>query len=156
MSANTQLNVGVGGDVIASDDIGGVKYQRVKATFGVDGAAVDVSTSNPLPVSPPPAAAQWAQSLAVTAASTATLLSIAVSVSGYQIKGFVAHGSGDGYFAVQINNVTVLSGRTRASLPTLVVMLPNGIAVASGKTVNFNVTNESGSTADYEATLIGA
>ena len=43
MADNTQLNAGTGGDVIASDDIGGVKYQRVKATFGKDGEAVDVS-----------------------------------------------------------------------------------------------------------------
>ena len=50
MADNTQLNAGTGGDVIASDDIGGVKYQRVKATFGKDGEAVDVSADNPLPV----------------------------------------------------------------------------------------------------------
>jgi hypothetical protein len=39
------------GDVIASDDIGGVKYQRVKLTHGVDGEAVDASTTNPVPTS---------------------------------------------------------------------------------------------------------
>ncbi len=35
----------------ATDDIGGVHYQRVKVTFGVDGAAADVSAGDPLPVS---------------------------------------------------------------------------------------------------------
>lgn len=50
MSDNTQLNAGFGGDVIATDDVGGVKYQRVKPAFGPDGEAVDVSASNPLPV----------------------------------------------------------------------------------------------------------
>jgi hypothetical protein len=40
------------GDVIASDDIGGVKYQRVKNTFGPDGTATDVSTTSPMPVVP--------------------------------------------------------------------------------------------------------
>ena len=50
MADNTQLNAGTGGDVIASDDIDGVKYQRIKPAFGVDGVAVDVSTENPLPV----------------------------------------------------------------------------------------------------------
>ena len=50
MADNTQLNAGTGGDVIASDDIGGVKYQRVKATFGKDGEATDVSADNPMPV----------------------------------------------------------------------------------------------------------
>lgn len=38
------------GDVIASDDIGGVKYQRVKLTHGEDGEALDASVNNPVPV----------------------------------------------------------------------------------------------------------
>lgn len=50
MADNTQLNVGTGGDLIASDDIGGVKHQRVKVEFGADGSATDVSTTNPMPV----------------------------------------------------------------------------------------------------------
>lgn len=37
---------------MATDDIGGVNYPRHKINFGVDGAAVDVSSSNPLPVTP--------------------------------------------------------------------------------------------------------
>lgn len=51
MADNTELNAGSGGDVIATDDIGGVKYQRVKIQYGVDGSATDVSSANPLPVS---------------------------------------------------------------------------------------------------------
>lgn len=35
------MNAGTGGDVIASDDIAGVKYQRVKLSLGADGAASD-------------------------------------------------------------------------------------------------------------------
>ena len=49
MADNTTLNAGTGGDVIASDDIGGVKHQRVKVEFGADGSATDVSAANPLP-----------------------------------------------------------------------------------------------------------
>lgn len=37
----------------AADDIGGIKYQRVKGGFGVDGAYVDISATNPLPVTTP-------------------------------------------------------------------------------------------------------
>lgn len=49
---------------IAWDDIGpGVAYQRVKISWGVDGAAVDASASNPFPITVSNA------SLAVTAAS---------------------------------------------------------------------------------------
>lgn len=38
------------GEVVAADEIAGRKYQRVKPSFGVDGSAVDVSETNPLPV----------------------------------------------------------------------------------------------------------
>ena len=57
MADNTILNSGTGGDTIATDDVttlngagsSGVKVQRVKAMYGVDGSATDVSTTNPLP-----------------------------------------------------------------------------------------------------------
>ena len=38
------------GRVVASDDVGGVDYQRVKVSHGPDGSATDTSTTNPLPV----------------------------------------------------------------------------------------------------------
>jgi hypothetical protein len=51
MADNTQLSPGAGGDVIGSDDIAGVKYQRVKIIHGADGVnAGDVASGNPLPV----------------------------------------------------------------------------------------------------------
>ena len=57
MADNTTLNTGTGGDVIATDDlttlnggaVSGVKVQRVKAGYGVDGTQVDVSAAFPLP-----------------------------------------------------------------------------------------------------------
>lgn len=49
MADNTILNPGVDGDVIATDEIGGVKHQRVKLQFGSDGTATDVSEATPLP-----------------------------------------------------------------------------------------------------------
>jgi len=52
MADNTTLSTGSGGDVIASDDITSVKYQRVKLTLGADGVNDgDVASGNPLPVS---------------------------------------------------------------------------------------------------------
>ena len=52
MADNTTLNTGTGGDVIATDDIAGVKYQRVKITLGADGVnGGDISSSNAMPVS---------------------------------------------------------------------------------------------------------
>ena len=117
---------------------------------------VMASDQGPMAVASSPASNSWSQALAVTNGATATLASVPVNSAGYQVKGFIAHGTGDGYFYVQINGVTALSGRTRVSLPTLVITLPNGIAVATGQTVTLTVRNESGSTADYEATLLGA
>lgn len=50
MADNTTLNAGSGGDVIASDDIAGVKFQRIKLVHGIDGVNDgDVSSANPLP-----------------------------------------------------------------------------------------------------------
>jgi hypothetical protein len=50
MADNVAITPG-SGTAIATDDIGGVQYQRVKVTFGADGSASDVSSGNPLPVS---------------------------------------------------------------------------------------------------------
>lgn len=52
MADNTTLPVPTtSGDVIAADDIGGVKFQRVKVTLGADGANDrDVSSANPIPI----------------------------------------------------------------------------------------------------------
>jgi hypothetical protein len=49
MADNINLNAGAGGDVVAADDIGGIKHQRVKVEYGADGSATDVSNSTPLP-----------------------------------------------------------------------------------------------------------
>lgn len=51
MADDITLNAGTGGDVVAADDIGGVKHQRVKVQYGADGSATDVSAAAPLPVS---------------------------------------------------------------------------------------------------------
>jgi hypothetical protein len=50
MADNTVVNAGSGGDTIATDEIAGVKHQRVKIQYGVDGSATDVSDTNPLPI----------------------------------------------------------------------------------------------------------
>lgn len=50
MADNVILNLGSGGSTVASDDIGGIQYQRIKNTFGADGVATDVSSANPMPV----------------------------------------------------------------------------------------------------------
>jgi len=39
MADNTELNSGTGGDTIATDDVGGIKFQKVKVDLGGDGAS---------------------------------------------------------------------------------------------------------------------
>ena len=51
MVDNTVLNLGTGGDTLANNDIGGVKFQRIKLIHGAAGVnAGDVSAANGLPV----------------------------------------------------------------------------------------------------------
>ncbi len=51
MADNTTLNPGVGGDVVAADDVDGVKFQRVKVSIGADGEFLhDVSLDHAMPV----------------------------------------------------------------------------------------------------------
>jgi hypothetical protein len=60
---------------VASDDIGGVHYQRVKLTWGANGVANDASAASPLPiVEVPPASVTGSGPTSVTAAITDTLI----------------------------------------------------------------------------------
>lgn len=53
MADNTKIKANTDGDTVATDDISGVKYQRIKLIHGIDGANDgDVSTANGLPVTP--------------------------------------------------------------------------------------------------------
>ena len=52
MADNVTLNAPTvgGGSTIASDDIGGLQFQRIKLVYGADGVnSGDVSATNPLP-----------------------------------------------------------------------------------------------------------
>lgn len=49
MADNVAITAGAG-TTIATDDVGGFHYQRVKVAFGTDGVATDVHGDNPFPV----------------------------------------------------------------------------------------------------------
>lgn len=51
MADNVAITAG-SGTTVATDDIGGVQYQRIKNTYGADGTATDVSRTTPMPVTP--------------------------------------------------------------------------------------------------------
>ena len=66
------------GTIIATDDLGGTHYQRVKVTFGQDGTADDVSSAAPLPVTAP-AATRSTHSIAAALQSDALMIGAAAS-----------------------------------------------------------------------------
>ena len=77
MTANTTLNVGTGGDVIATDDFTTAKAQRVKLMLGATGIdGGNISPSNPVPVYFPPAA-HTSKSGAITTGGVAQVLAAA-------------------------------------------------------------------------------
>lgn len=87
MADNTVLNVGTGGDTIATDDIttlnggvvSGIKAQRVKVCYGDDASARDVSILFPMPIIAPPIT-PVDKSGSITTAATAQVLAAANAV----------------------------------------------------------------------------
>lgn len=108
MADNTILNAGASGDVIASDDIGGVKFQRVKLVEGADGVNDgDISAANPLPVTAGPVGGGTeAAAQRVTVASDST--------GNLAVKGDVAHDAADS------GNPLKVGSKAANALPTAV------------------------------------
>lgn len=89
MADNTVLNTGSGGDTYASDDIGGIKFSRIKVVHGVDGTNDgDVSRTNALPVTPGASTR--------TDTSTGTGAGTAVDVTLSPMKNFALQVTGTG------------------------------------------------------------
>lgn len=82
MADNTVINPGTGGDVIATDDVAGVKFQRMKVCFGADGTAADVAASAPLP------ATQVCGAATVTSVAASTS-SVALAASNAARRGLI-------------------------------------------------------------------
>lgn len=78
MADNSAQN---GTDTIATDDIGGVKYQRVKNCFGADGSSTDVSAAAPMPTFPINSSAAFVQFSAVAAAAGTTTTETAITLT---------------------------------------------------------------------------
>lgn len=95
------------GDIYATDDIGGVKHQRVKVEFGADGSATDVSPAAPLPVTMPDITATG--TITATDAVVAAPAGAGATVSGTSTASsyvFVAMSGGDSAWNVQITGLT--------------------------------------------------
>lgn|GEM_PF-4012090 len=96
MPDNVKINEGLG-PVAATDEIAGVHHQRVKLEFGADGAAADVHSGNPLPVT---------VSSSLPAGSS--------NIGQVDPRGNVAH---DG---IDSGNPVKVGGRARTALPAAV------------------------------------
>jgi len=80
MADNVELNPGSGGAVVATDEIGGAQYQRVKLTLGANGVNDgDVSSANPLPIQ---ASALPLPTGAATEATIAALQTLLATIAG--------------------------------------------------------------------------
>lgn len=104
MADNTTLNAGSGGDSIATDDIGGVKYPRSKIVIGADGVnGGDVSSSNPMPVTGTGTAGTAATGV-VTVQGIASGVAIPVSDNGSTLS------IDDGAGSITVDGTVAVSG----------------------------------------------
>lgn len=126
MADNTILNPGVGGDTIATDDVSGVKYQRVKVGFGREGSyAGDVAISNPLPVDMTQATSEFgtlmvgsrtnqAEATFAGSGTLSTLLTLANTGSGASDWGSTTPGTAT--FSTGATNPSTAKGTTVATV----------------------------------------
>ncbi len=120
MADNTTLNTGTGGDVIASDDIAGVKYQIIKNAFGALDTATLVSATNPLPV-------ETVQKATYRASTTAVLVPAVTSPNPF----FTIYGSATK--TIRVQNIKI-SGLTLTAVAYLNIGLKKYSTAVSGGT----------------------
>lgn len=108
MADNVSITAGAG-TTIATDDIGGTQYQRVKVTWGADGTANDANATTPLPVQLAP--------ITTGGCSVGKFIS-AASTNATSLK--ASAGQVFGFFAVNTNaSARFLKIYNKASSPTV-------------------------------------
>lgn len=117
-------NTGSGTDVLATDEIAGVHYPRSKVGFGVDGAYVDVSATNKLPVDPGLTATMPDQNTPALPVRTAPQKMLDVSFaevgSGLLNPAFTLLKTGAGQTVNQTAGNLVMTAGTTASSETVI------------------------------------
>lgn len=117
MADNVGYTPGTGA-MVAADEIGGVLYQRIKPTFGVDGTAVDVSDANPMPVQAQSELVEAIEALRMAVASLTK--SIGVSLPNSQGQQIVeVRQSNAANLLVQINGGTAAGITTVGTVSSL-------------------------------------
>lgn len=112
MSDNVQITAGSGTSV-ATDDIGGVQYQRVKVSHGADGSASDASSSSPFPITQGVAGVSDGRKTVTTAGTRVAL--VASSTPARQV--FITALSGNTGTVVVGGSTVVASLSTRTGVP---------------------------------------
>ena len=143
MADNTTLNPGSGGDTYASDDIGGVKWQRVKLGVGADGAATDASNAAPVPVQVINTSRTDLRFYAVAAAAGSTTTETAITLTKSAGTGATSTATSFVITSGKRFKITHLSVATR------------GNATATAQTTTFNLRiNAAGAVATNSTPVI--
>lgn len=95
----------------------------------------------------------FGQAIAVAPGATVDV-TVVIAVSDLKVRGFSATGEGDGYFALQVEGATILSGRIHMGRKSIVVSNFVGDMVEDSVTVSLKVTNESLLTSNFEGTIL--
>lgn len=125
MADNTTLNTGTGGDVIATDDISGVKFPRSKITIGGDGTNDgDVSAANPMPTTEAPATSGGLSMRHIISLATTNLTAVKVSAGQvYAVEAFSTR-----------NSAIYLKLYDEESSPTVGTDIPDKVILIPGNT----------------------
>lgn len=143
MADNVTLNAGSGGAVLAADDISSVFYQRVKITFGADGAATDASSANPLPVAVDVAKAEDAAASSGDTGIAALTVRQDTIASSTSADGDYQHAKSDSVGRLYVNASGVAVPITDNS-GSITVDNAGTFAVQAAQSGTWNVTNISG------------
>lgn len=127
MADNVAITAG-SGTSIASDDIGGVQYQRVKVSWGADGSANDASATNPLPVNQVPVTSGG--TTIYRRISTASTNGERVKASAGQVYGFIVVNTNASARYLKIYNNTTNPPTVGTDTPVMTVTLPGSGGVA--------------------------
>jgi hypothetical protein len=102
------------GATVAADDIGGVLFQRVKPSVGVDGSAVDVSADNPMPAQVTGELLEAVEALRMAVQSLNRNLSLLNVDNGYRLRA-VLDSASSGISVFTVNSVTSVGSITSLS-----------------------------------------
>jgi len=126
MADNVDITPGTG-KTVATDDVGGFHYQRVKVTWGADGTATDASAAAPLPVTLATVTGISDSRKVVTTATTR------VQLASLACKEVILTAETDNTGIVVVGGSTVV-----AALATR-----TGIPLSAGDSVSFAIDNTS-------------